>query len=95
MTTTDTPTLSKQLKALAEQFDAAARRSDTLAESDDRHRNASQLRFVAALAVLKGYKPLAEAWIDAGKHMLEAYDRADMDAIYESRAARRAGKVKL
>jgi hypothetical protein len=81
--------ISKQLHALAIEWEQCADRADTLDALDTRRRAAAQIRFVAVMTTSAGMHALGRVWVDAGRRMLDAVNAADMDAVHESRSRRR------
>lgn len=92
VTKTEQPdTLVADLYALATAYALTADRADNTDVEDTRRREATQIRFVAALTpTLYGWRQVGEAWLTAGRRMLARIDAADMDAVHASRAGRRA-----
>lgn len=77
--------LAAELYAAARLHIQASDTAYTLEDEDTRRRNASQLRFVAALtAAGPGMDQMAEAWLSASGTMLSAY--AETDAAREQLA---------
>lgn len=80
--------LREELEAMRAEMLEAADRAELVDDHDERLRAATQVAFVANFA-FAGHIDLALAWIDAGNRMLEAWAQRDMDAVHESRLARR------
>jgi hypothetical protein len=85
--------LVEALHELANDYAWAAQRAVTLDDEDTRRREAAQVRFVSILTASRtGYAPIGEAWLIAGRRMLDVHDAADMDAVHESRSRRRTSR---
>lgn len=84
--------LAAALLATAREADAAADRAETLAVENDRREVGAALRRCAVLFTecAERTHAVAEAFLSAGRKIVAAYDQLDMDAVHESRAARRA-----
>lgn len=78
------------LKALAKEWEQCADRAETIVNEETRRRAASQVRFVAVLAASgPGMAELGRSWAIAGRRMLDAANRADLNPGPDSRARRR------
>lgn len=91
--------LITDLKAVAKGTDRAADRANTPGAEASRRRGAEQLRICAlafeekppaTFAQLCEDIALGNAWLTAGTKYLTGLNKADMDLVHESRAARRS-----
>ncbi|WP_314148225.1 hypothetical protein [uncultured Leifsonia sp.] len=88
-----------ELQAIAKRFDDAADRAFTLADEEQRRRDAATLRMVAVLVSAPRIRHLSrdaeyvKLWMDAAERMLAHYDRADMDVVHGSRMIRREARA--
>jgi hypothetical protein len=85
-----------KLQAMATLFDDAAARAFTVIDHEQRQQDARTLRVVAGMAADRTdpFMRRADAawialWLESAERLLAYYDRADMDVVYASRAARR------
>lgn len=77
------------LREVARLLDTAADRAWTIAEEEERHRAAAQVRLMTQIAVNSADLLLAESWLDATRLYLGKLERDDMDDVHRSRSSRR------
>lgn len=83
--------LTSDLRELGNRLMQAADRASTVTEYENRRRESAQIQLASSLVWFGTYSiELGLAWLSSGWTVLAQYDRADMDAVYAERVARRA-----